>query len=311
VSVAVSSPEELTAAGGVETRAERDAVRALLRRAGLLPLVRSSRGRADVAVALVDGPVETSHPALAGADVVAVRTGSEPSAAATAHATFAASILVGHRDATVGLCPGCRLLSVPVVDAEMLSGRAEAGRVSARLGGAVAAAADAGADVVLLGVELGAGAPAVFRAFCEAVATAARLGVRTVVPAGHGGDVASDTLATPGVVPVAIGDSNGFPHPAATWGVELGRRGLLAPGVGVPGAVPGESVDRRSGSSLAAALVAGAFALLRSMFPQEPSDAVWEALLDPTGAVHRSLVPRQLDAERSANLLRLSSRRTP
>ena len=312
MSLAVSSPEAPSAAGGDDTRAGRDPrVRALLRRAGLSSLAESSRGRPDVSIALVDGPVQTSHPTLADADIVVLEPERrKPSAAASAHATFVASILVGGRG-TVGLCQRCRLLSVPVVDGEMLAGGADAGEASARLGEAVAAARAGGAHVVLLGVELGGGPAASFHGFRGAVEAAARDGVRTVVPAGHRAGPSVPALATPGVVPVALGDSQGLPHRAGTWGVELGRRGLLAPGIDLPGALPGGRVGLRSGSSLAAALVAGAFALLRSLFPQESFDAVWEALLHPTGAAHRALVPRSLDAERSAACLHPSSRRTP
>jgi hypothetical protein len=58
-----------------------------------------------------------------------------------------------------------------------------------------------------------------------------------------------------------------------------------------------------SGSSFAAALVAGTFALLRSLKPDRPVGAVWNAILDPERRPRRSLVPPSVDGDASLALL--------
>jgi subtilisin family serine protease len=115
--------------------------------------------------------------------------------------------------------------------------------------------------------------------------------------AGNGGGLSSGPLAgCRGVVPVVGADRNGVPHPSSTLGPVIGARGLMAPGVDIPGACLPAGSTRQSGSSFAASFVTAAVALLHASVPQRTSDEIWAALLGRAGA-WRSVVPRRLDAD--------------
>lgn len=286
-------------------------IRLLLHQAGLRDLVARTRGRKDIRIALIDGSVFAAHPSLRDSAItVAHELGSSHlSIRAQDHATFAASILVGRGPRVVGLCPESTLLSIPIVDDDLLSGGTTLLDVGTRIGAAIEAAVDFRANLILLGVEFHAISGEPVAQLSHALAAAARAGVRTVVPTGNTGSfLSSDVLRAPAVVPVAWARRDGIPDPRTTTGRTISSRGLLAPGTQVPGALPDDGYGYRSGSSAAAAFVAGCAALLYSLTPIHRRNDVWAALLDPLGiGPNKLMVPRHLDGD--ASLARLSSER--
>jgi cyanobactin maturation PatA/PatG family protease len=66
---------------------------------------------------------------------------------------------------------------------------------------------------------------------------------------------------------LAVGgmDSQGLPLDFSNWGGAYRARGLLAPAVDIPGALPGGGTTRRTGTSYAAPIVTGIAALLLSL----------------------------------------------
>src|SRR5262245_46363402 len=80
-------------------------------------------GDPRVLVAVLDGPVDRSHPSLTGArlDVVEVVASSAPmpGGPATRHGTAVASLIFGRHGAESpawGMAPGCRGLIVPIFE---------------------------------------------------------------------------------------------------------------------------------------------------------------------------------------------------
>ena len=204
------------------------AVHRTRRQAGLVDLAVAGCGR-GMMVALLDGPIATTHPSLGGA---AIRTllpdGVDASGVAgpraRAHATFLASVLVGRDPRVLGLCADAQLISVPVADRAMLEGLISPDSVFRRLAAAVALVVDEGADVIVCGLEFPRSAGPIFPA---AVRSAAQVGVWSVFPAGNsGGQQASELFATAGAVPVAFSTRLGAPHPMSAWGIGVARHGL-------------------------------------------------------------------------------------
>ncbi|NBM15792.1 S8 family serine peptidase [Streptomyces sp. GC420] len=256
---------------------------------GALGLTRAwslSRG-AGVKVAVVDTGVGRGVPALEGR----VSGAGDATTDCVGHGSFAAALIAGaplDGVGPVGVAPGAEILAV--------RGTQERGATTPeRLADAVREAADAGAGVIYVGIALESGRTELSRA----VAYAARKDALVVAP------------AAPDVLPE---DGSGDPVPAAPWYWPAAAPGALAvqdygPGgsrpegapvaTGVDLAAPGDAVAGAgpdgsghfigSGSSLAAAHVAGAAALVRARHPGLTARQVARQL---TSSAYPADVPR-------------------
>ena len=87
----------------------------------LRPLMQRIRGRAEIVIGLIDGPIVTDHPSLRDVRIQSVRSAcaavcTRPESAACAHGTFVAGLLgAGREEPTPGICPGCTILVWPPV----------------------------------------------------------------------------------------------------------------------------------------------------------------------------------------------------
>ncbi|TMJ01171.1 MAG: hypothetical protein E6G97_17645 [Alphaproteobacteria bacterium] len=279
-----------------------------LRCAGLSGLCRQTGDTRPYAIALLDGRVTSQHPALCSARIHLRSPDAAASRRASRHALQVASILVGGSAATpelLGLCPGARLLNANVVDDAMLDGEIDAAACSERLADAIGWAARAEADVIVCGIEIVGAERAVWNPLWAAIAEAARHGVRTIIPLGNESGVRQGAAHAHGAIWVLAGDWNGLWSPRANIAC-AGGPVLAAPGFGIPVALPEGGCAAASGSSFAAAIVAGAFIVLRANSKGTPPDAVWRALLSvrrstlhfatlDAGAAHRLLTSPQLE----------------
>lgn len=261
----------------------------------------SRRASAATRIALIDGAIDCGHDALAGALIEQAPAAGSPEG--DSHATFIASMLVGRGSGVLGLCPGCTLVSLPVADAEFTQGLLRAPDAAVRLARAVLQALALEVHVIQISMQFSFELAASFRVLTEALSAAAARGVRTVIAAGNRGPAGAGlVLRAPGVVPVAMARADGMPAATAGLGQTLGARGLLAPGIDIPGAATPSGTITRSGSSFAAAFVTGAFALLRSCFPGLRPERLWDALLAPRPRA-RSIAPPPLNADASFSVL--------
>lgn len=274
---------------------------------GLEPLMQQTEGSPGVTVGMIDGPVDVSHPDLAGARIGTVGTaqgaacqvsGSE----ACHHGTFVAGILAARRGGGApAICPGCMLLVRPIF--------CEATTIDAcpvvtpdELARAVTECVDGGVNVLNLSLALTTGTLMETPALRDALAYAAGRGVLLVAAAGNGGSIGPVSLFRhPAVVPVAACDAAGRPLPLSNLGMGVGTSGLLAPG-SLQSTAPGGGYLRMSGTSAAAAVVSGTAALLWSLHPHASAASLRSALLRP-GARRGSIVPPVLDAGHSRTAL--------
>jgi subtilisin family serine protease len=282
-------------------------VAALLQQAGLLQLVHQVPGGQGVRVALLDGSVDTEHPLFRSANISQIDGIVPREAPASRHATMLASVLIGEQGPTMGLCPNCTLISIPIIDARFAAGRLATIDAATRIVSGIKKAMHEGVDVIQLSVafdpEQGRGCAAVI----SALSAAAGRGIVAIVAAGNDAHLAANPiLHAPAVVGVAAADKRGLPLSLGVLGPMLSQRGLLAPGMDVPGAGPQSSTGRITGSSVAACFVTGTFALLRCAFPSHSLAEILEALVHQNQriAAARTIVPRSLNGGASVMKLR-------
>ncbi|MFJ6726407.1 S8 family serine peptidase [Streptomyces sp. NPDC091281] len=260
----VGADEPCAAASGRTAEREPWTVRAL----GLPRAWQQSQG-AGVTVAVVDTGVGTSIPVLAGR----VETAGGADGDCVGHGSFAAGLIAAARKEGVGpagVAPAARILAV--------RGTEERGTTTPQLlADGIREAADGGAQVIYVARALPTGK----KELTAAVAYADKRDALVVAPFAPDtvpkdtarGDAAQDRAAPlwywPAAAPDVLsvmdyGAGGGRPADAPT----ALSADLAAPGVGVVGNGPkGRGHYLGSGSSLAAAHVAGAAALVRARHP--------------------------------------------
>lgn len=231
-----------------------------------------SSGSKDVAVALMDGSVATSHPDLAGASIRAVAGGASActqlQSSACDHGTFVAGILAARRGSRApGICPDCTLLVRPIFQESANNGPVPAATPE-ELAEAIVECVDAGARTLNLSAATGEPSTRVERKLQESLDYAARRGALVVAAAGNQGMLGSSAITRhPWVIPVVGYDSRGRPMSQSNLGSSMGRRGLGAPGEAIKSLAARGAPLTLSGTSFAAPFVTGAIALLWSEFP--------------------------------------------
>ena len=235
---------------------------------GLKALWSETLGDPQICVAILDGPVDRSHPALAAADLTCLNTLVPCASAqgpAAGHGTHITSVIFGQHDGPVkGIAPGCRGLIVPVFQDGPDGGVRPCSQVE--LARAIGQAADQGAHVInVSGGQFSPFANA-HPALADVVRRCAENGILIVAAAGNQG---CECLHVPGALPsvLAVGamDAQGKPLEFSNWGTVYQTQGVVAPGQDIPGAAVGGSVATNSGTSFATPIVSGVAALLLSM----------------------------------------------
>jgi len=235
---------------------------------------------AGVCVGHLDTGVDVTHPALQGR----IASFAEFDAGGTllpdarprdtgVHGTHTGGLICGGalNGQAVGVAPDARLCSGVVI---------EGGHVLARVLSGIDWMFDCSVRVVCLSL----GIPGYHPLFEIALARLRRSGVLVICPIGNGG---RGTACSPALYPgvLAVGAVDREDRVARFSGDGRSRReagakpSLVAPGVGVLSSEPGGRMGIRDGTSMAAAYVAGAAALLFQACPNATVDEVERALL--------------------------------
>ncbi|WP_235022573.1 cyanobactin maturation protease PatG family protein [Amycolatopsis alkalitolerans] len=222
-------------------------------------------GDADVCIAVIDGPADLSHPCFDGADLTRIDTlVREPAGGGpmSVHGTHVTSLLFGQPGSPQeGLAPRCRGLVLPVFrdGADVEDTRAS----QLDLARAIERALQEGAHVInISGGERTPDGQA-DSLLARALRQCEDNGVLVVAATGNDGcECVQVPAAVPSVLAVGAAGENGEPLEASNWGQAYLRNGILAPGAGMLGAVPGGGVRALTGSSFATPVVSGIAALL-------------------------------------------------
>ena len=256
---------------------------------GLKELWKETLGDPSICIAILDGPVDVSHPSLAAANFTQFETlVSIPvnRKSALVHGTHIASVIFGQHDGAIkGIAPRCRGLSMPIFNDGIDDSIAPCSQLD--LARAIIQAVQEGAHIInISGGELSPSGTA-HPILADAVQKCADNNVLIVAAAGNDG---CDCLHIPGALPsvLAVGAMNveGHPMDFSNWGERYQTQGILAPGENIPGASPGSCITTNSGTSYATPVVSGIAALLLSLqrkHKKQPNPhAIREAILSST-----------------------------
>jgi subtilisin family serine protease len=269
----------------------------------LRPLTDRTSGRPEITVGLIDGPVFLSHPDLAGQNLKEVPgrllgTCARADSAACLHGTFVAGILCARRgSAAPAICPGCTLLVRPIYSETDPATGDMPSATPEELAEAIVDCVNAGARVLNLSSVLTEPSTRGSRDLGQALDYAASRGVIAVAAAGNQGLVGNSVITGhPAVVPVAACDLRGRILSESNLGRSIGRRGLMAPGVGVTSLGTDGGPQTSGGTSVAAPFVTGTITLLWSEFPRADTAHIRLAVLQAWSARRRTIAPPLLDA---------------
>lgn len=237
------------------------------RRYGLERLTGLADGT-GVLVAVVDSGVDSGHPQLTGAvqpGIDLLDPGGDGRVDCVGHGTAVASIIAARPragNAFRGVAPAAVILPVRVSERvdDTTTGRAAP---VAAVAGAIRQAADRGARIINLSLTTDRDDPALR----DAVRYAAARDVVLVAAAGNRHDTGNPRpypAAYDGVIGVGAIQPDGARVPQSQSGDYVD---LVAPGAEVTAAARGDGHARYTGTSFAAAYVAGAAALVRQYHP--------------------------------------------
>jgi len=166
----------------------------------LTALMERTSGRPEVAVGLIDGPVATDHPELAGATIrvvpnkLAVRC-VPPNSPGCLHGTLVAGILCGRRGSVApAICPDCTLIVRPIF-LENRSGSAEIPSATPKeLAEAIIECIESGARVLNMSVALAGSSTKGDGLLQEALDFAAKRATIIVAAGGNQGTLSSSAI---------------------------------------------------------------------------------------------------------------------
>jgi len=269
----------------------------------LTPVMDRTSGRSEISIGLIDGPVLITHPDLANPNIreLAGRLGgtcARAKSTACVHGTFVVGVLSARRGSVApAICPDCTILLRPIFPEVNKSNGEMPTATAGELAEAIIDSVNAGARVLNLSAAIAEGSSNQETELVQALDYAASRGAICVAATGNQGILGSSAVTRHrSVIPVAACDLQGTPLNASNLGSSIGRRGLMAPGMGIISLGTDGKPKTLSGTSAAAPFVTGAIALLWSQFPKASASKIRMAVTNTTAGRRRSIAPPLLDA---------------
>jgi len=238
---------------------------AMLAQAGAGSSASVARAANGIKLGLVDAGVDRTHPDLANADIVATNIAGAAESPGSAHGTALASLLVGE-GAVQGVVPGAKLYA-----ADVFGGLAKGGSADAVTRG-IAWVAEQGATVI--NVSLAGPRNVLLKAAIDALAARGHIIVAAVGNEGPAAPVAFPAAYDNVVAVTSVNDAHQI-QIDANRGPEIL---FAARGVDVTVATAGGGYAKATGTSFAAPLVTGRFALMVSAPDSTAAERARESL---------------------------------
>ena len=229
------------------------------------PLCAAAVSEPEVCVAVLDGPVDLSHPCFDGANIRRLDTLVQDPAGKgpmSVHGTHIASLIFGQPDSpVVGIAPQCRGLIAPVFRD---SGERHLSQLD--LARAIEQAVQEGAHVINISGGQQSPEGQAEGILQRALQLCEDSNVLVVAAVGNDGCPCLHVpAAVPSVLSVGALGTDGKPLEISNWGEAYQSNGILAPGENITGAAPGGGAVSLTGSSFATPIVSGVAALLHTV----------------------------------------------
>jgi cyanobactin maturation PatA/PatG family protease len=230
------------------------------------PLKALGNGDPRILIAVLDGPIDASHPCFDGARLTVLQTAASlarRSSEALAHGTHVTSVIFGQPGSPVpGIAPLCHGLIVPIFAGQAPDGSLGCSQLD--LARAILLAVENGADIINVSGRQLTPSTEPEPALAQAISRCVERKVLIVAAAGDDGcDCLHGPAALAAVLAVGGADHDGNPLPSSNRGPACRTQGILAPGIDVLGAVAGSrDAARRTGTSFATPIVSGVAGLL-------------------------------------------------
>ncbi|PDZ39792.1 peptidase S8 [Bacillus cereus] len=272
-------------------------------------LMKITRGRKEIIIGLIDGPIFVSHKELSHENIRVISreisgTCTQASSIACIHGTFVAGILNAKRGGLApAISPNCTLLVRPIFTE--ISGSVQMpSAIPQELAKAIIQTIEAGAHLINLSVAIARPSLKGEKELGAALNYAAKRGVIVVAAAGNQGTIGSSTITRhPWVIPVVACDIQGRVTRESNLGRSIATHGLASPGENIISLGTDGNPLSLGGTSVATPFVTGAIALLWSCFPKATATEIKFAITHAQKSMRKSIVPPLLDAWSAYQLL--------
>lgn len=264
-------------------------------------LMKISSGSSKVSIGLIDGFVDLSHSAFDSSSIKIINKNEYDkylirSSFSAIHGTFIAGILASKRSSHApAICPSCNIVIHPIFYGSDKGSNHQNISTIENLSNAIIQMVNSNVNIINLSVGL-SNSFQKYQNLEDAYEYARKNGVIIIVASGNQGYSGYvSTVNNRWVIPVAACDRSGKPSINSNFGISIGKRGILSPGINVKSTIPNNKYGYMSGTSVATAFVTGGIALLLSINPDLTAYKIIYLIRKNRIAKNKSIIPSLID----------------